>query len=68
MSDIDPVAFGKLQERVDYLVNGMETLQKQVTELTSLAERSKGALWIGMTLASLIGAILSWIGSHWKQL
>ena len=36
-----------------------------VKELLALANKSKGSLWAGMSLASAFGAIVSWVVSHW---
>lgn len=66
VADIDPVKFGLLIGQVKTLEDQVSSLQADVKELLELANRSKGGLWFGMTVASAIGAVLSWLGSHLK--
>lgn len=65
MSDIDPVKFGLLIGQVKTLEDQVTSLQSDVKELLALANKSKGSLWAGMTIASGLGGIVSWIVSHW---
>lgn len=65
MSDIDPIKFGLLIGQVKTLETQVESLQKDVKELLELANRSKGGFWMGMTIASMVGGFVSWLGSHW---
>lgn len=65
MSDIDPVKFGLLIGQVKTLEQQVSDLQSDVKELLELANKSKGGLWFGMSMASMGGALLSWIASHW---
>ena len=37
-----------------------------VHQLLELANKSKGGFWMGMTIASGVGGVISWIASHWK--
>jgi len=60
MSDIDPVKFGLLMGQVKTLEDQVSDLQKDVKTLLELANRSRGGLWMGMAMASLIGGIVSW--------
>jgi hypothetical protein len=32
-----------------------------------MANKSKGGLWAGMTIASMIGGLASWVVSHWGK-
>lgn len=66
MGDIDPVKFGLLLGQVKTLEDQVSSLQSDVRELLELANKSKGGFWAGMTIASGIGAIVSWIVSHVK--
>lgn len=56
MSDIDPVEFGKLVNAVETLDRTVKILQCQVSELTSIAEKGRGAWWAAMALAGAFGA------------
>jgi ABC-type uncharacterized transport system permease subunit len=39
----------------------MTLLQNDVRELLELANRSKGGLWLGMSIAALAGSVVSWL-------
>lgn len=67
MSDIDPVKFGLLIGQVKTLETQVDDLQKDVKTLLALANKSKGGLWMGMTLASFFGGIVSWIMAHFGR-
>lgn len=64
MSEIDPVKFGLLIGQVKTLEVQVDDLQKDVKQLLELANKSKGSLWAGMTIASMFGGIVSWIATH----
>ena len=65
MSDIDPVKFGLLIGQVKTLETQVDDLQKDVKTLLALANKSKGGLWAGMTIASMLGGAVSWVATHW---
>lgn len=64
MSEINPVEFGRLSAQVQALENRVEELSADVKQLLELANRSKGGFWMGMTIASTAGAVVSWVASH----
>lgn len=64
MSEIDPVQFGVLNQKVDTLEKQVTSLQKDMKELLELANKGKGGFWVGMTLASILGGVVSWFFSH----
>lgn len=64
--EIDPVKYGVLWERVKNMDEKMDKMERQVEQLLELANKSKGGFWAGMTIASSIGAVVSWIVSHTK--
>ena len=65
MAEIDPVKFGLLIGQVKTLEAQVSDLQSDVKQLLELANKGKGGLWFGMSMASMGGAILSWVASHW---
>lgn len=67
MSDIDPIKFGLLIGQVKTLENQVEDLQKDVKQLLELANKGKGGFWMGMTIASFMGGLVTWLTSHWKH-
>lgn len=67
MTEIDPREFGRLEAEVHSLRTQVSDLQKDVRTLLAMANRSKGGLWVGMTIASALGGFASWIVSHWGK-
>ena len=65
-TEIDPVKYGVLWERVQNMDKKMDKMEAQIAELLELANKSKGGFWMGMTIASGVGGFVSWIVSHLK--
>jgi hypothetical protein len=67
MSEVDARDFGKLEAQVEALQKEMHTLSADVKSLLELANKSKGGLWIGMSLASFGGGIVTFVADRlWK--
>ena len=64
MSDIDARDFGKLEAQVQALQNEVHTLSQDVKALLELANKSKGGFWMGMTIASTVGGILTFVAQR----
>jgi hypothetical protein len=67
MSDIDPREFGRLEAEVHSLRTQVSALQSDVRELLELANRSKGGLWLGMSIAAVAGSVVSWVATNILQ-
>ena len=67
MTEIDPREFGRLEAEVHSFRSQVTSLQADVRQLLALANRSKGGLWAGMTMASLFGGVVSWVATHWGK-
>jgi hypothetical protein len=67
MTDIDPREFGRLEAEVQSLRTQVSSLQCDVRELLELANKSKGGLWLGMSIAAMAGSVVSWVASHLLQ-
>lgn len=67
VGDIDPVRYGVLWQRVQEMDRKVDKMERQLETLLALANQSKGGLWMGMTLASMIGGVASWVVSHWGK-
>ncbi len=72
-AEIDPVKYGAMWQRVNDYERRFEVIDKkldkmegQIEELLALANKSKGGFWMGMTIASGVGAVVAWFASHWK--
>lgn len=60
MSEIDPIEYGKLLSKVDSLEDKISSLEADIKELLALANKSKGGMWMGMAMASLIGGVVTY--------
>lgn len=66
MNEIDPIQYGRLIAQVDNLTNKVDSMDGDIKELLALANKSKGGFWMGMTIASMAGGLLTWVVSHFK--
>jgi predicted PurR-regulated permease PerM len=64
MSDIDARDFGRIEAQVESLQTEVHQLGKDVKELLELANKSKGGFWMGMTIASMAGGFITFIGGR----
>jgi hypothetical protein len=65
-AEIDPVKYGVLWERVQQMDKKIDKMEGQIAELLELANKGKGGFWMGMTIASSVGAAVAWIAGHMK--
>jgi hypothetical protein len=62
MSEIlDTVEYGKLIAKVEMLEKKIDKMEKVLDELLALANKGRGGFWMGMMIASLVGAVISYI-------
>ena len=64
MSDIDARDFGKLEAQVASLQTEVHQLATDVKALLELANKSKGGFWMGMTIASMVGGFITFVGGR----
>ena len=64
---IDPREFGRLEGEVKALSAQVEALQADVKTLLELANKGKGGLWFGMSIASALGAVAMWLIEHFAR-
>ena len=65
--EIDPVRYGVLWERVQQMDKKIDKMETQIAELLELANKGRGGFWMGMTIASSLGAVTAWLASHIKS-
>jgi hypothetical protein len=65
--EIDPVKYGVLWQRVQEMDKKMDKMENQIDQLLTLANQSKGGLWVGMSIVSAISALVGFIVSHIKN-
>lgn len=66
-TEIDPVKYGVLWQRVQEMDRKVDKMERQLEELVALANKSKGGLWFGMSVVSGVSAVVGFILSHWKE-
>ena len=59
MSEISERDFGRLEAEVQSLQRELSTIQADVKCLLELANKSKGGFWMGMTIASIAGGVIT---------
>jgi len=64
MSDIDPREFGKLEAQVEALQKEVHALRYDVKQLLEMANKSKGGLWVGMSVASAVGGVITFVADR----
>lgn len=64
MSDIDPREFGKLEAQVEALQKEVHALRDDVKQLLEMANKSKGGFWVGMSIASALGGVITFVADR----
>lgn len=62
---VDLYKYGKLVAQVEAMEKKIDKLEVGMEELLALANKSKGGFWMGMTVASIVGGVVTFITSHW---
>jgi hypothetical protein len=63
MSEIDPREFGKLEAQVEALQSEVHALRQDIKALLEMANKSKGGMFVGMAIASVVGGIISFVAT-----
>ncbi|KAA0089381.1 hypothetical protein CIW54_07920 [Paraburkholderia sp. T12-10] len=64
MNPIDPVEFGRVLARLDEQDKTIDEMRQDIKSLLAMANRGKGALFILMSVSSVIGAVMGALGHH----
>ena len=64
--EIDPVRYGAMWQRVQDMDKKIDKMERQIEELLALANKGKGGFWMGMTIASAVGGVVTWAAGHLK--
>ena len=62
--EIDLVKYGGLCQKVQEMDRKFDKMERNVEELLALANKGRGGFWMGMTIASSVGAAVAWVASH----
>ena len=65
-AEIDPVKYGVLWQKVQDMDKKVDKMERQLEELLELANKGKGGLWFGMTVAAAVSGFVGFLLSHWK--
>ena len=72
--EIDPIKYGAMWQRVqDYerrfevIDKKLDKMERQLEDLVALANKGKGGFWMGMTIASMVGGVVTWATGHFKN-
>ena len=64
-SGFDPIKYGVLWQRVQDMDKKMDRMERQMEQLLDMASRSKGAIWLGIGLWSVVTGIAGFFfGKH----
>ena len=67
MAEIDARDFGRLEAQVEALNGQVTQLSNDVKSLLELANKGKGGFWMGMTIASFMGGVITFVADRlWK--
>jgi hypothetical protein len=66
MENIDPIQYGRLIAQVENLTTKVESMDTDIKELLALANKGRGGFWMGMTIASMLGGVLTWALGHFR--
>ena len=63
MSEIDPREVGKLEAQVQALQIEVHAMREDIKLLLEMANKSKGGMFVGMAIASVLGGIVSFVAT-----
>jgi hypothetical protein len=63
--EIDPIKYGVLWQKVQDMDKKMDKMERQIEQLLDMANRSKGALWLGIGIWSAASGVFGYFfGKH----
>lgn len=65
-NEIDLVKYGVLWQKVQDMDKKVDKMERNVEELLALANKGRGGFWMGMTIASSVGAVVAWLAGHMR--
>lgn len=63
---IDLVKYGALWQKVEEMDKKVEKMETILDELLALANKGRGGLWFGMSIASAVSAVVGFLLSMFK--
>ena len=66
-TEIDPVKYGVLWQKVQDMDKKMDKMETQLEQLVALANKGRGGFWAGMVFASLVSTIIGFTIGWFKR-
>lgn len=66
-SEIDPVKYGVLWQKVQDMDKKIDKMERQLEELVALANKGKGGFWFGMLIASAASGLMGYLLTYWSR-
>ena len=63
LENFDMFKFGGLVNQVEHLQHKVDAMDRDIKELLELANKSRGGFFMGMTVASMVGGFITYLGS-----
>jgi hypothetical protein len=54
------------ERRFEVIDKKLDKMERQLEDLVALANKGRGGFWMGMTIASMVGAVVTWAAGHFK--
>jgi hypothetical protein len=54
------------ERRFEVVDKKLDKMESQLEELLALANKGRGGFWMGMTIASSVGAAVAWVAGHMR--
>ena len=61
MSEIDPVAYGVLTQKVENLEKKIDKMEESIDTLIALVNQGRGGIWMGMAIVSGISSVVGFV-------
>ena len=66
MSEIDPVKYGVMWQKVSAIETEMAEMRADIKELLAMANKSRGGFWVGMMIVSGISSLIGFLASNFN--
>jgi len=71
--ELDPVKYGVLwntvennEKKLEEMSKKIDKLENSIEELVRLVNQSRGALWMGLAILSVISGVIGFVGSYFS--
>jgi len=71
--ELDPVKYGVLwntvennEKKLEEMSKKIDKLESSIEQLVKLVNQSRGALWMGLAILSVISGVIGFVGSYFS--